>query len=169
MSLRVTIAALLFPLVSSGALHLGAQERGCNCDDERGNKAQELTEYIRGHYTKSEYMVPMRDSTRLFVSVYAPKDASQKYPIWMMRTPYTVSPYGPDNYRRSLGPSEAFARSGYIFAYCDVRGKGKSEGEFEDVRPFIPDKTGTPVPRQWDIFHGNLIRRLNRFNVGVNN
>jgi putative CocE/NonD family hydrolase len=152
MSLRVTIAALLFPLVSSGALHLGAQERGCNCDDERGNKAQELTEYIRGHYTKSEYMVPMRDATRLFVSVYAPKDASQKYPIWMMRTPYTVSPYGPDNYRRSLGPSEAFARSGYIFAYCDVRGKGKSEGEFEDVRPFIPDKTGTQFDEASDTY-----------------
>jgi hypothetical protein len=59
----------------------------------------------------------------------------------MMRTPYTVAPYGVDNYRWSLGPSEFFARDGYIFAYCDVRGRGKSEGAFVHVRPYIPDKT----------------------------
>jgi len=59
----------------------------------------------------------------------------------MLRTPYTVAPYGVDNYRGSLGPSEFFVREGYIFAYCDVRGRGKSEGTFKHVRPYIPDKT----------------------------
>ena len=82
----------------------------------------------------------MRDGVRLFVSVYAPKDTSKTYPIWMQRTPYSVAPYGADNYRGNLGPSEFFAREGYIFAYCDVRGQGKSEGTFEHVRPYIPDK-----------------------------
>jgi len=104
-------------------------------------KAEELKSYIRANYTKSEYMVPMRDGVRLFVAVYSPKDASRRYPILMMRTPYTVAPYGADSYPGRLGPSEFFARAGYIFANCDVRGLGKSEGKFVHIRPFIPNKT----------------------------
>ena len=130
------IAAIL--VFAFAPLPLAAQ--GCAPDDEQCRKAQELREYIRANYTKYEYMAPMRDGVRLFVSVYAPKDASKTYPIWMQRTPYSVAPYGADNYRRILGPSEPFARDGYIFAYCDVRGQGKSQGIFEHVRPYIPDQ-----------------------------
>ena len=108
--------------------------------DEQRRKAEELRDYIRASYTKHEYLAPMRDGVRLFVAVFTPKDSSKSYPIWMMRTPYTVGPYGVDNYPDSLGPSELFARNGYIFAYCDVRGRGKSEGTFVHVRPYIPDK-----------------------------
>ena len=91
-------------------------------------KPEDLRTYIRANYTKSEYLAPMRDGVRLFISVYAPKDTSRRYPIWMMRTPYTVAPYGVDNYPATLGPSEFFARDGYIFAYCDVRGKRQVRG-----------------------------------------
>ena len=52
--------------------------------------------FILENYTKYEYKVPMRDGKRLFTSVYTPKDQSQKWPILMNRTPYTVAPYGPD-------------------------------------------------------------------------
>ena len=131
------IAPLLILVLS--ALPLAAQERET---DEQRRKAEELRDYIRANYTKYEYLAPMRDGVRLFVAVYAPKDSSKRYPIWMMRTPYSVAPYGIDNYRWTLGPSESFAREGYIFAYCDVRGQGKSEGTFVHVRPYIPDKTG---------------------------
>src|SRR4029077_14325328 len=51
---------------------------------------------VRATYTKYEYMVPMRDGARLFTAVYVPKDASQKYPFLITRTPYSVSPYGVD-------------------------------------------------------------------------
>ncbi len=145
------IAALTF-FLSLTLLPVAAQERGSDRDRDQRRNTEDLRAYIRSHYTKSEYMMPMRDGTRLFLSVYAPKDSSQKYPIWMMRTPYTVGPYGADNYRWDLGPSEAFARSGYIFAYCDVRGKGKSEGRFEDVRPFLPDKSGTQYDEASDTY-----------------
>jgi len=148
MPTRVRVVAVLFFCLIFAALPILAQER----TEEQRRRAEDPRDNIRAQYTKSEYMVPMRDGTRLFVSIYAPKDGTQKYPIWMMRTPYTVSPYGPDNYRRNLGPSEAFARSGYIFAYCDVRGKGKSEGKFEDVRPFIPNKTGTQTDEASDTY-----------------
>jgi uncharacterized protein len=97
--------------------------------------ATELAEYIKQNYTKREVMIPMRDGVKLFTSIYEPKDKSQKYPIMLNRTPYTVQPYGADKFKSSLGPDELFAREGYIFAYQDVRGRWMSEGEFEDVRP----------------------------------
>jgi putative CocE/NonD family hydrolase len=99
-------------------------------------------EYIRAHYTKYEYRIPMRDGKRLFTSVYVPKDDSQKYPILFDRTPYNVAPYGEDAYRIALGPSEKFAREGFIFVYQDVRGRFMSEGEFVNMRPQIADKHG---------------------------
>ena len=89
---------------------------------------------VKDHYVKSEHQITMRDGVRLYTAVYSPKDASQKYPILMTRTPYSAGPYGADAYRPSLGPSAAFMREGYIFVYQDVRGTFMSEGEFEDVR-----------------------------------
>jgi len=132
----IAVAGVLIALLP--VVQVAAQDRE-RTEEER--KAAEVRDYIRANYTKSEYLVPMRDGVRLFVSLYAPKDSSRRYPIWMTRTPYTVAPYGADNYRTNLGPSEFFARAGYIFAYCDVRGRGKSEGTFVHVRPYIPNKT----------------------------
>src|SRR5215510_5931789 len=94
----------------------------------------------KDHYVKSEHRISMRDGVKLYTVVYAPKDTSQKYPILMTRTPYSAGPYGTDAYRSSLGPSIAFMQEGYIFVYQDVRETFMSEGEFEDVRPHIPNK-----------------------------
>jgi uncharacterized protein len=96
--------------------------------------------YIRQNYDKVEKQISMRDGIKLFTSIYTPKNKSKKYPIMLNRTPYTVSPYGGNAYKTSLGPSMLFAREGYIFVYQDVRGKWMSEGEFEDVRPHNPNK-----------------------------
>ena len=131
-----------------------AQQR---LDEERRVNAErkriELREYVRANYTKYEHLVPMRDGVRLFTSIYVPKLNTQKYPIMMMRTPYTVAPYGSDNYRAALGPSEPFAREGFIFVYQDVRGKGKSEGKFVHVRPYIPvKKSKTDVDESSDTY-----------------
>lgn len=98
---------------------------------------QSDTEYALEHYNKIEVQIPMRDGVKLFTSIYIPKDISKekKYPVLLNRTPYTVSPYGADKYKTSLGNYPAVMHDGYIFAYQDVRGKWMSEGEFEDVRP----------------------------------
>lgn len=82
----------------------------------------------------------MRDGVKLFTSVYVPKDDSKQYPILMMRTPYTVGPYGIDKYKDNLGPSGLFGKEGYIFVYQDVRGRWMSEGEFVNMRPHNPRK-----------------------------
>jgi putative CocE/NonD family hydrolase len=90
---------------------------------------------LRARYAKQEVAIPMRDGVTLFTSIYTPIDASRPVPILMQRTPYGVAPYGPDAYRRSLGPSPAFERDGYIFVYQDVRGRFQSGGEFVEMRP----------------------------------
>lgn len=101
-------------------------------------EAQPLGDYIRQHYTKFEYRIPMRDGVKLFTSVYIPNDTSQKYPMLMVRTPYSVGPYGADKYKTRLGPTATFPYEGYIFVYQDVRGKYMSEGSFENMRPHQP-------------------------------
>ena len=67
-------------------------------------------EFIKTHYAKYEYRIPMRDGAKLFVSVYAPvagafKDAGP-YPFLMTRTPYSCAPYGEDKMPTRLGPSQ---------------------------------------------------------------
>ncbi len=90
---------------------------------------------------------PMRDGKRLFTAVYVPKTGAFEkdagpYPFLMNRTPYSVGPYGEDQYPAHLGPSDEFEKSGYIFVYQDVRGRWMSEGEFVEMRPHIEDKKG---------------------------
>lgn len=99
--------------------------------------------YIRAHYTKQEVMIPMRDGVKLFTSIYVPKDSTRTYPILLKRTPYSCSPYGESEYVGSF-QNMYLAREGYIFITQDVRGKYMSEGEFVDVRPYIPKTNPAP-------------------------
>jgi hypothetical protein len=95
---------------------------------------------VKEHYTKYEYRIPMRDGVHLFTSVYIPKDSSQAYPFLINRTPYSVGPYGVDQYRTMLGPAAEFDKAGYIFVFQDVRGRYMSEGKFTEMRPHIDNK-----------------------------
>lgn len=97
---------------------------------------------VRERYAKQEVMVPMRDGVKLFTSIYVPKDTNERYPIILLRTPYSVGPYGPDAYRGSVGPSPQFTDEGYIVAYQDVRGRYMSEGTYVNIRPHKPAKSG---------------------------
>ena len=97
-------------------------------------------DYVKAHYTKYEYRIPMRDGKKLFTSVYVPKDASQSYPILMDRTPYSVGPYGEDQYKKQIGPSDEFEKAGYIIVYQDVRGRYMSEGDFVEMHLHIDVK-----------------------------
>ena len=112
----------------------------------------ERAAFIRTHYTKHEYRVPMRDGVRLLTQVFVPNDAgpAKRYPFLITRTPYTVAPYGPDRYPGGLGPIAAIEQAGYIFVRQDVRGKGLSEGEFVDMRPHRANKRGTEFDESSD-------------------
>ena len=95
---------------------------------------------VKEHYTKYEYRIAMRDGVRLFTAVYVPKDSSHPYPFLIERTPYSVGPYGVDQYRKRLGPATDFDKAGYIFVFQDVRGRYMSEGAFVEMVPHIDNK-----------------------------
>ncbi|MBV8553663.1 MAG: CocE/NonD family hydrolase [Acidobacteriaceae bacterium] len=104
--------------------------------------AQQAAFDVKSHYTKRQVRIAMRDGVKLFAIVYAPRDTSQKYPILLTRTPYSVAPYGPDEFPHHLGPSQKFAEDGFIFVYQDVRGRYMSEGTFMDLRPEHDEANG---------------------------
>ncbi|MCF0160954.1 MAG: CocE/NonD family hydrolase, partial [Bacteroidaceae bacterium] len=95
---------------------------------------------MKEHYTKRQVRIPMRDGITLFTAIYEPKDNTEKHPILMTRTCYSVG--SDETNLRSLTSSsvENYVMNNYIFVYQDVRGKNMSEGEFDDIRPFIENK-----------------------------
>lgn len=107
---------------------------------------------VKENYTKYEYRIPMRDGKKLFTAIYAPKDSSKPAPFLMVRTPYSVAPYGVDQYRETLGPSPDFERAGYIFVFQDVRGRYMSEGNFIDMTPHKAKKSAADVDESTDMF-----------------
>lgn len=104
--------------------------------------ANPRADYIRYHYSKYEYEIPMRDGKTLFTAVYIPNDRSKTYPILMKRTPYSARPYGTSSYPTRLGPSEIFEKDGFIFVVQDVRGRYRSQGDYVNVRPQDAHKRG---------------------------
>ncbi|MDF2432239.1 MAG: uncharacterized protein JWP44_1870 [Mucilaginibacter sp.] len=92
------------------------------------------------NYIKKEVTIPMRDGVKLFTSIYIPKDQSEKHPILLTRTPYSVSPYGTTYKAYWRSYMMRYCREGYILVNQDIRGKYMSEGVFEVVRPFNPNK-----------------------------
>ncbi len=114
------------------------QNNVINLDNTVSGTSKQLNQdslFVIENYTKKEYRIPMRDGKTLFTSVYSPKNKSTKYPILLIRTPYSCRPYGADNYPKTLGSSMVLAKDLYILVYQDVRGRFMSEGEFVDVRP----------------------------------
>src|ERR1041385_4685583 len=103
--------------------------------------------YLPAPYQKRGVSVPMRDGLKLFTSIYAPTDRGRAYPILLTRTPYSAGPYGPDAYRRSLGPGPKFAEAGYVFVIQDARGRYHSEGHFVHM---TPNKTVKKGPQDVD-------------------
>ena len=95
------------------------------------------------NYTKREVSIPMRDGVKLFVSIYAPKDQTEKHPILMERTPYSCWPYGKTQFQPYWATHLIeYCKKGYIMVTQDVRGRWMSEGVFADVRPFVFNKKG---------------------------
>ncbi len=77
---------------------------------------------------REEVQLPMRDGVKLGAIVYRPEQTG-KYPALVYRTPYGVDDY--DAYAEF--PLKA-AKHGYLVFLVDVRGRYRSEGEFEAYR-----------------------------------
>ena len=135
--------------------------------------AQEIdSSWVRSNYTKKEVMIPMRDGVKLFTTIYAPKDVSEKHPIILTRTPYSCAPYGEDKFSAIWNnPRKYFFKENYIYIIQDVRGRWMSEGVFQDVRPFNPNKKGNEIDEATDAYDAIdwMVKNIpnNNGNVGV--
>ncbi len=112
-------------------------------------------EYVRRHYVKREYLVPMRDGVTLFTSLYIPRDAGpdRTYPFLLRRTPYSCRPYGEDAFSDNPAPTREALEEGFIIVTQDVRGKFMSGGEFVDMRPHKPVKSApTDIDESTDTY-----------------
>lgn len=112
----------------------------------------DTTYQVTENYTKQEVRIKMRDGVHLHTTIYSPKDTSQTYPILLQRTPYSCRPYGADEMRSAIGPNPYLMQEGNIFVYQDVRGRWMSEGRFDNMRAFIPNKTGTQIDEASDTY-----------------
>jgi putative CocE/NonD family hydrolase len=132
MKIRLGLVAACLLLIAGRAVP--AQAPAANPEEE----------FIKTHYTKYEYRIPMRDGVKLFVSVYTPDPGAFKdqgpYPFLMTRTPYSCGPYGEDQMPKRVGVSQELLESGYIFVCGDARGRYESEGVFQEMNPHIDDK-----------------------------
>ena len=119
-----------------------------------GNQqAQELSKnYVEDNYTKKEVKIEMRDGIKLHATIYAPKDTSKEYPILLKRTPYSCRPYGEDKFTTRLGPNPILMKEGNIFVYQDVRGRWMSEGVYDNMRAYIPNKKENQADETTDTY-----------------
>src|ERR1022692_2802493 len=77
-------------------------------------------------FTKTEAMIPVRDGVKLHTVIFAPRDARERLPILLERTPYGAMADEKDLRARSAH----LIADGYIFAFQDIRGRFTSEGQF---------------------------------------
>src|SRR4051812_23825272 len=95
-------------LVVASAVTLAASSQRLHAQGGRGVDSAAVAR-VRQRYLKQEVRIRARDGTQLFTAIYTPRDTSRRYPIMMSRTPYSVAPYGSDQYPARLGPSARFS------------------------------------------------------------
>ena len=99
-------------------------------------------------FEKIEQMIPTRDGVKLHTIIYAPKSHREPLPILFQRTPYGI-----DNiYRAFPGSLQELIDEGFIFAFQDIRGKFKSEGQFIMQRPPRGPLNSTPIDEGTDTY-----------------
>lgn len=134
-----------------------------------------LTDYnISAHYDKQQVDIEMRDGITLHTTIYSPKDKSRKYPMIMIRTPYSSAPYDKNEFPRyptRMAANKYLLEQGNIFVVQDVRGRFMSEGDFDNMRPYIPNKKGKQTDEASDTYDTIdwLVKNVdnNNGNVGI--
>ena len=122
--------------------------------DEPGEKSSLREAFPADDFTLREFMVPMRDGTKLYTLVVTPKHTTGPMPILLQRTPYDATRFLGKRATTSLEVMRGagFAGGGYIFVTQDIRGRHKSEGTYAMYR----------VPRGEFGHHGLPLDRVAR-------
>jgi putative CocE/NonD family hydrolase len=105
-------------------------------------------------YIRRTAMIPMRDGRKLFTVVVMRK-GTRNGPMLLTRTPYNANSathrMNSSRIADILPLMDAeFVNDGYIRVYQDIRGRGKSEGEFVMNRPIRGPLNTTPVDESTD-------------------
>ena len=100
-------------------------------------------------FKKIEQMVPMRDGVKLHTIIYTPKSQSGPLPILLNRTPYGI-----DGIYQAFpsGILKELIEDGYIFAFQDIRGRFKSEGQFVMLRPLRDSRNTKGIDEGTDTY-----------------
>ncbi len=121
---------------------------------------------------EKDVLVKMRDGTKLAVDIYRPK-ASGKFPALLAMSPYTKEaqslvatlPHGlgfiSEYSMVEAGDSEFFVDHGYVHVIADVRGAGKSEGEYFNIMSEQEGKDG------YDLVEWIAVQPWSNGNVGM--
>jgi putative CocE/NonD family hydrolase len=120
-----------------------------SCNSSKENKEDS---YVIDNYTKQEVTIAMRDGIKLHTTIYSPKNTAKKYPILMQRTPYSSAPYGDEKMKTKIGPNIHLMKQGNIIVYQDVRGRWMSEGVYDNMRAYIPNKTAKEADEVSDTY-----------------
>jgi putative hydrolase, CocE/NonD family len=101
-------------------------------------------------YSRTVVMMPMRDGVKLHAVILRPvgsETSGPPLPFLMERTPYGTD----SNSSESVNSSKPeLAASGYIFVFCDIRGRYESEGKFVMNRPIVAHRTKHDVDETTD-------------------
>ena len=80
-----------------------------------------------------EVKIRVHDGIEIAVALYMP-DGDGPFPVVLAPSPYRYDnnslPAGPQFLWRETGPIELYVERGYVYAHMDIRGCGKSGGEF---------------------------------------
>src|SRR5262245_64360671 len=106
-------------------------------------------------------MIPMRDGVKLYTIICVPKNSAELLPILLQRTPYGT---GTGIAGRLPFAYKELVADGYIFAFQDIRGKYKSEGEFRMNRPPRDKKDPKSVEEASDNYYaiGWLVKNVQK-------
>ena len=97
------------------------------------SQQQERAGYLK-LFDKKEVMIAARDGVKLHTEIYSPRNAKEKLPFLISRTPYGLSD-DEKGYSRILVGFEDMIQDDYIIVLQDIRGRYGSEGKFVMQRP----------------------------------
>ena len=97
-------------------------------------------------FIRTDTMIAMRDGTKLYTVILAPKNQSGPLPFLMTRTPYGAAGAAAGVLR---GSNPELQQEGYIWVEQDIRGMNKSQGTFVMNRPPGKEKVDEPSDT-WD-------------------
>ena len=126
--------------------------------DPMANETVESYDWVRpeADYIRREEMIPMRDGTKLFTVIVMRKGTTDA-PILLSRTPYDATRSTSRNRSQRIEDvlpvmDADFVNDGYIRIYQDVRGLGKSEGDYVMTRPLRGPLNPTKVDHSTDAY-----------------